>query len=160
MKQKLCLFAIHQTSTSVQQTYNLNPKTRWYLALGESNRMKSAYFIIHPGKNPPPQNGFWLKSILFLKTLASHPPLSQFNRTFHNPTGRHYTNFWISPDIGWAPPLPRLLTARSSCPHLRLSFFSLVTILGQSYKYSSWHHCHYSQVSWWSSFTCQRSLMA
>ena len=34
-----------------------------------------------------------------------------------------------------------------------------VTIPGQNYKYSSWHHFHYSQVNWWSSFTCQRSLM-
>ena len=34
-------------------------------------------------------------------------------------------------------------TARSSCPHLRGKFFSLganVTIPGQNYKYSSWHH--------------------
>jgi hypothetical protein len=42
MKQKLCLFAIHQTATSIQRTENLNPRTRWYPALDESNYMKSA----------------------------------------------------------------------------------------------------------------------
>ena len=35
-----------------------------------------------------------------------------------------------------------------------------VTIPHQNYKYSSRHHFHYSQVNWWSSLTCQRSLMA
>jgi hypothetical protein len=47
--------------------------------------MKSAYFTIHPGKNPPPPNGCRLKSVFFLilKAPVSHPPLSQFNRTFH-----------------------------------------------------------------------------
>jgi hypothetical protein len=29
--------------------------------------MKPAYFTIHPGKNPPPQNGCRLKSVVFLK---------------------------------------------------------------------------------------------
>jgi hypothetical protein len=45
--------------------------------------MKSTYFKINPGKNPPPQNSCWLKSVYFLKAPDSHPPLSQFNRTFH-----------------------------------------------------------------------------
>jgi hypothetical protein len=65
MKQKLRMFAIHQTATSLQQTYNLNPRTTWYPTLDELNRMKSAYFKIHPGKNPPPQNGCQLKSRFF-----------------------------------------------------------------------------------------------
>ena len=68
MKQKFCLFAIHQTATSIQRTNNLNPRTIWYPALDESNRMKSAYFTIHPGKNPPPQNGCRLKSVFFIKS--------------------------------------------------------------------------------------------
>jgi hypothetical protein len=67
MKQKLRLFAIHQTATSLQRTDNLNPGTKWYPALDESNRMQSAYFTIHPGENPPPQNGCRLKSAFFLK---------------------------------------------------------------------------------------------
>jgi hypothetical protein len=29
--------------------------------------MKSALFTIHPGKNPPPQNGCRLKSVFFSK---------------------------------------------------------------------------------------------
>jgi hypothetical protein len=47
--------------------------------------MEPAYVTIHPGKNPPPQNGCRLKSvfILFLKAPVSHPPLSQFNRISH-----------------------------------------------------------------------------
>jgi len=63
MKQKLRSFDIHQTATSLQRTYNLNPTTIWYPALNESNQMKSTYFTIHPGKNPPPQNGCRLKSV-------------------------------------------------------------------------------------------------
>jgi hypothetical protein len=83
MKQKLRLFAIHQIVTSLQRTANLNPRIKWHLALDESNRMKSTYFTIHPSKNPPPQNGCRLKSVFFFKALVSHPPLSQFNWTFH-----------------------------------------------------------------------------
>jgi hypothetical protein len=82
MKQKLQLFAIYQTATSLQRTCNLNPRTIWYPALDESRYMKSAYFIMHPNKSPPPQNGCRLKSA-FLESPVSHPPLSQFNRTFH-----------------------------------------------------------------------------
>ena len=67
MKPTLRLFAIHQITTSLQWTYNLNLRTRWYPSLDESNRMKSAYFTIHSGKNPPPQNGCRLKSVFFIK---------------------------------------------------------------------------------------------
>jgi hypothetical protein len=62
MKQKLRMFAIHQTAISLQRTNNLNPRTSSYPALNEPNRMNSAYFIIHPGKSPPPQNDCRLKS--------------------------------------------------------------------------------------------------
>ena len=65
MKQKLRLFVIHQTATSLKRTGNLNPRTRWYPTQDESNRMESAYFIIHPGKISLPQNGCRLKSFLF-----------------------------------------------------------------------------------------------
>jgi hypothetical protein len=57
--------------------------------------MKSAYFTIHPGKNPPPQNGCRLKSVIFLKhrvhisTFPTQPDFSQ----------NHYTKYWFSPDI-------------------------------------------------------------
>ena len=88
MKEKLHMFAIHQTATSSQWTNYLNPRTSWYPALDESNRMKSAYFIIHLGKNPPPQNGCRLKSVLFFKTSFSHPPLSEFNLIFHKTNGK------------------------------------------------------------------------
>jgi hypothetical protein len=46
-----------------QITYT--PRTKWYLALDESHRMRSAHFTIHLGKNPPPQNGCQLKSVFF-----------------------------------------------------------------------------------------------
>ena len=61
--------------------------------------------------------------------------------------------------FGWTPPFPCLL----HCLHLHGNSSLLgtnVTIPDQNYKYSSWHHFHYSQVNPWSSFTCQRSLMA
>jgi hypothetical protein len=35
--------------------------------------MKSAYFIIHPGKNPPHQNGCRLKSVMFYIKSTSFP---------------------------------------------------------------------------------------
>jgi hypothetical protein len=55
MKQMLRLFAIHQSATSLQHTNNLNPRTKWYPDLDKPNWMKSAYFIILPSKNSPPQ---------------------------------------------------------------------------------------------------------
>jgi hypothetical protein len=82
MKQKLRLFVIHQTAASLQRTNNLDPRSNRHPALDESNRMESTYFIVHPGKNPPPQNGCRLKAGFFLKAPFSHPPLSQFNRSF------------------------------------------------------------------------------
>jgi hypothetical protein len=71
MKQKLRLFAIHQTATSLQRIDNLNPRTGSHPALDESNEMKSAYFTIHLGKNPPLQNGCQLKSGFSLKAPVS-----------------------------------------------------------------------------------------
>jgi hypothetical protein len=58
-----------------------------------------AYCTIRQGENPPSQNGCRLKSGYFLKALVSHPPLSQFNRTFTKPTGLHYIKYRFSPDI-------------------------------------------------------------
>ena len=63
MKQKFHLFVIHLTTISLQRTCNLNPRTGWYSALDKSNQMKSVYFAIHPGRNPPPQNGCRLKFV-------------------------------------------------------------------------------------------------
>jgi hypothetical protein len=100
MKQKLRLFAIHQAVTSLQRRDNLNPRTRWYPALDESNRTKSAYFTIRPGKNPPPQNGCRLISGFFFQKHRFH--ILHFpNSTglFTKPTGRHYTKHRFSPDI-------------------------------------------------------------
>ena len=60
-------------------------------------------------------------------------------------------------------PLPRLLHYPVFMPTPAWNSSSLETnviIPSQNYKYSSWHHFPYSQVNWWSSFTCQRSLMA
>jgi hypothetical protein len=114
MKQKLRLFAIHQTAISLQRTNNLSPRTNWYLALDESNHMRFAYFTIHPGKNPPPQNGCRLKSeFFFRKAPVLRPPLTQFNRTFHktNRPPLHYTPV-LPGHCTMAPPLPILDTCK------------------------------------------------
>jgi hypothetical protein len=68
MKQRLRLFAIRQTTTSLQRTYDLTLEPDDNPVLDESNRMKSACFTIHPGKNPRPQNGCQLKSMFFFKS--------------------------------------------------------------------------------------------
>jgi hypothetical protein len=68
MNQKLRMFAIRQTATSLQRTYNLNPRTIWYPTVDESKRMKSACYTIHLSKNPPPKNACWLKSFFFKST--------------------------------------------------------------------------------------------
>jgi hypothetical protein len=93
MKQKLHLFVIHQTATSLQRMDNLNPRTMWYLTLDESNRMKSAYFTIHV------KHRFHIL----------HFPHS--TGLFTKPTGCHYTKYRFSPDIGHGRSLPsRIMT--------------------------------------------------
>ena len=108
MKQKLRMFAIHQIATSLQRTNNLNPRTIWYLALDESNRMKSTYFTMHPGKNPPLQNGCWLKYVFFLKgtgfTSSTFPIQPYFSQnqpaTMTLNTGSPWTLWWtLNPKI-------------------------------------------------------------
>ena len=53
------------------------------MVLDESNRMKYAYFTIHPSKNPPPRNGCKLKFIFFKSasftssTFSIQPDFSQ-----------------------------------------------------------------------------------
>ena len=107
MKQKLRLFDIHQTTTSLRRTHNLNPRTKWYPGLDESNRMKSTYFIIQPAKNPPPQNGCRLKSrFFFFKSTgftSSTFPI-QPNSPQNQPVAITL-NTGFSPDIGVWPPL-------------------------------------------------------
>jgi hypothetical protein len=82
MKQKLRLFAIHKTVTSLQWTDNLNPRTIWYPAIDESNWMKSAYFTIHLGKTPPAQNGCRLKSVSFFKSVGFTSSTFQIHSDF------------------------------------------------------------------------------
>jgi hypothetical protein len=83
MKQKLRLFAIHQTTIRLQRTDNLNLRTRWYPALDESNRMKSAYFKIHPGKKSssskwlPVEISFFLSTGFTSSTFPIQPDFSQ-----------------------------------------------------------------------------------
>ena len=69
---------------------------------------ESAYFTIHPGKNPPLQNGCWLKSVFFLKHQFHILHFPNSTGLFTKPTGRHYTKRRFSPDIALFPPLCRL----------------------------------------------------
>jgi hypothetical protein len=62
--------------------------------------MKFAYFIIYPGKNPPPQNGCRLKSVSFFKAPVSHLHFPNSTGLFTKPIGRYYTKYRFSPDIG------------------------------------------------------------
>jgi hypothetical protein len=61
--------------------------------------MKTVYFIIHPGENPPPQNGCQLKSVFFSKHRFHILHFPNSTGLFRKPTGRHYTKYWFSPDI-------------------------------------------------------------
>jgi hypothetical protein len=70
MKQKLCLFVIHQTATSLQRTYNLDPGTIRYPTLDESNWMKSTYFTIRMGKILLPKLVASRNPIFFLKNIG------------------------------------------------------------------------------------------
>ena len=78
MKQKLRLFAIHQTTTSLHQTYNLNPRTKWYPALDESNWMKSQFIRVKLSSSK------WLpvETRLCFKSTGFTSSTFQFNRTF------------------------------------------------------------------------------
>jgi hypothetical protein len=78
------MFAIHQTATSLQRTNDLNPRTKGYPTLDESNRIEIRLFHNSSGKNSPPQNGCQLKSVLFFKdtgftssTFSIQPDFSQ-----------------------------------------------------------------------------------
>ena len=81
MKQKLRLFAIHQTTTNLQRTNNLNPRTRWYPTLDESNWMN------------PPISQFIRVKILLLKMVAGWNPF------FFKSTGFTSSTFPIQPDF-------------------------------------------------------------
>jgi hypothetical protein len=63
--------------------------------------MKSAYFTIYPGKNPPPQNGCRLNPFWFLKHRFHilHSPDS--TGLFTKPTGLHYTKYKFSLNIDY-----------------------------------------------------------
>ena len=129
MKLKLCMFAIYRTATSLQRTNNLNPRTRWYPVLDESNWMKSTYFTIHPGKNPP-QNGCRLHIFHIL-----HFPNS--TGLFTKPTGRHYTKYRFSPNIvplldgcGHASKVPLYaLFHPQPCSHYRVTYRDLQDVV-------------------------------
>ena len=78
---------------------------------------------------------------------------------------RHYNMARTRSHLHLVGPCPSnaSFSVQSSCPHLSEDSSSLgtnVTIPYQNFKYSRWHRFHYSQVNWWSSFTCQRNSMA
>ena len=55
--------------------------------------MKSAYFTIHPGKNPPLQNCCRLKSVFFQKHQFHILHFPNSTRLFTKPTTHHYTKY-------------------------------------------------------------------
>ena len=83
MKQKLRMFATHQTPTNLQRTNNLNLRTKWYPTPNDTNRMKSTYSTTHPGKK-----------ILLLKMAASWNLFFCFETTTFASS-----NFPIQPDF-------------------------------------------------------------
>ena len=102
----------------------------------------------------------WWSTIVFLSMplmdgqlhhLLKSWDLLTFQTRFSLPwVGSHFHSFGPRPSH-------TSFIAQSSCPHLHGNSFSLgtnVIIPGQNHKYSSWHHFHYPQVDWWSSFTC------
>ena len=93
-----------QTVTSLQQTYYLNPRTKWYPALDKSSGMKSAYFTIHLGKK---SSSKWLPvdiHCLFRKHQFHILHFPSSTRLSTKPTGRHYTKYRFSPEpdiVSW-----------------------------------------------------------
>ena len=78
------MFVIYRTATSLQQTNYLTPRTIWYPALDEPNRMNSAYFTIHRGKKSsspkwlPVENRCFFKIAGFVSsTFPIQPDFSQ-----------------------------------------------------------------------------------
>jgi hypothetical protein len=61
---------------------------------------KSAYFTIHPGKNPPPQNGCRLKSVFFLIFFKS----------------TNFTSFTFSIQPDFSPNQPAAITLKTNSP--------------------------------------------
>ena len=87
------------------------------MALDEPNQMKSAYFTVYPGRNPPPQNGYRLKSVFFVKSngfISSTFPIQL--DFFTKPTGHHYTTYMFSPDIDLNRLCPKISPITVLCP--------------------------------------------
>ena len=139
------MFAIHQPVTNLQRTDNLNPRHRWYLALHESNQMKSAYVTIHPDKNPPPQNGCQLKSVFFFfkstgftsSTFPIQPDFSQ------NQPAAITTKYPFSPDIefkqsSWKSKMTRKWRKKQN--RSRLSKFTMKTRNRAETVSAKWEH--------------------
>jgi len=64
-------------------------QTGWNLPISQLIRVKILLLKMVPGWNP---------LFFFQKAPISHPPLSQFNPSFHTkPTGRHYTKTPVLP---------------------------------------------------------------
>ena len=98
-----------------------------------------------------------------LETLESQPISAQ---NIPNKTTMTSEVPWARSHLHLASTAPPTASfnAWSSCPHLPGNFSLLgtnETIPSQNYKYSSWHHFHYSQVSlsllmlhWFACFSC------
>jgi hypothetical protein len=88
--------------------------------------MKSAYFTIYPGENPPSQKAYRLN--FFSKYRFHILRFPNSTGLFPKPTGHHYTEYRFFPDIAPSlpPPSPQPNTASlhtmpthqpATCPH-------------------------------------------
>ena len=66
----------------------------------ESNRMKSAYFTIHPGKKYSSSEWLLVENRSYFRALVSHPPLCYINQTFHKTIRPPLHQIPVSSDIG------------------------------------------------------------
>jgi hypothetical protein len=64
--------------------------------------MKSAYFTIHPSKKSSSSKCLpvGIRFCIFFKAPVSHPHFPHSTGLSTKPTGRHYTKYRFSPDMG------------------------------------------------------------
>jgi len=136
--------------------------------------MKSTYFTIHPGKNPPPQNGCGWHLLVFCKHRFHILHFPNSTGLFTKPTGRHYTTYRFSPDIDLGPPTHVSILNLECCLYIFCMYANLMLphdmCVSGFLKLKSTNPIHfkrfvqgmdiYSQKPLHGFMTCQRSNLA